>query len=293
MIKSMTGYGRAEIEALGKRISLEVKSVNHRHMDLNLKHPRKYLKHEEKIRKLIAEYINRGYVEVFVKIKNIEEDKLTVKVDKNLALTYYESLNELAGLLKIENDLSLEKLLGLPEILQVEEEEEDIDAIWPYYEDVLRQALDQNVAMRIQEGSHLQGDLQERIDLLKEIKEKIAQRSPEVVLEYRERLRIRIEELLENKDLINQEKLENELAFFADRASITEEIVRLDSHFKQFTSLLVSAETVGRKLDFLIQEINREINTIGSKANDSFISASVVEMKAELEKVREQVQNIE
>lgn len=293
MIKSMTGYGRAEIEALGKRISLEVKSVNHRHMDLNLKHPRKYLKHEEKIRKLIAEYINRGYVEVFVKIKNIEEDKLTVKVDKNLALTYYESLNELAGLLKIENDLSLEKLLGLPEILQVEEEEEDIDAIWPYYEDVLRQALDQNVAMRIQEGSHLQGDLQERIDLLKEIKEKIAQRSPEVVLEYRERLRIRIEELLENKDLINQEKLENELAFFADRASITEEIVRLDSHFKQFTSLLVSAETVGRKLDFLIQEINREINTIGSKANDSFISAFVVEMKAELEKVREQVQNIE
>lgn len=293
MIKSMTGYGRAELEALGKRISLEIKSVNHRHLELNLKHPRKYLKHEEKIRKLITEYLLRGYVEIFVKVKNIEEDKLTVRADKNLAITYYEALNDLAGHLNLPNDLSLEKLLALPEILQVEEEEEDIEAIWPYYEEALREALAQNVAMRVKEGGHLQKDLQDRISLLKEIKEKIAQRSPELVFEYRENLKARIEELLENKDLINQDKLENELAFFADRASITEELVRLDSHFKQFTDLLLSDGAVGRKLDFLIQEINREINTIGSKANDSFISASVVEMKAELEKVREQVQNIE
>lgn len=289
----MTGYGRGEKEALGKRFSLELKSVNHRYLEVSLRHPRKYLKMEENVRKIISEYIKRGHVEVFVKVKNVEQQDVNVKVDKEVAMTYYNSLNELGELLKIENNLSLDKIISLPEIISIEEKEEDIDQIWVHYEEILRDALEQNKKMRIEEGKHLKEDFLQRIEDLKEMKEKIAVRSPQVTLEYKEKLRIRIEELLEKKEIINEDRLENEVTFFADRSSITEELVRLDSHFNQFMKNLDLEDQVGRKLDFLIQEMNREINTIGSKANDSEISLLVVEMKAQLEKVREQVQNIE
>ena len=248
---------------------------------------------EENVRKIISEYIKRGHVEVFVKVKNVEQQDVNVKVDKEVAMTYYNSLNELGELLKIENNLSLEKIISLPEIISIEEKEEDIDQIWVHYEEILRDALEQNKKMRIEEGKHLKEDFLQRIEDLKEMKGKIAVRSPQVTLEYKEKLRIRIEELLEKKEIINEDRLENEVTFFADRSSITEELVRLDSHFNQFMKNLDLEDQVGRKLDFLIQEMNREINTIGSKANDSEISLLVVEMKAQLEKVREQVQNIE
>lgn len=293
MIKSMTGYGRGEKEALGKRFSLELKSVNHRYLEVSLRHPRKYLKMEEKVRKIISDYIKRGHVEVFVKVKNVEQQEVNVKVDKEVAMTYYNSLNELSQLLKLENNLSLEKIISLPEIISIEEKEEDINQIWTHYEEILREALEQNTVMRIEEGQHLKEDFIQRIEDLKKMKEQISLRSPQVTIEYKEKLRLRIEELLEKKEIINEDKLENEVAFFADRSSIAEELVRLDSHFNQFMKNLNLEEPVGRKLDFLIQEINREINTIGSKANDSEISSLVVEMKAQLEKVREQVQNIE
>ncbi len=289
----MTGYGRGEKEALGKRISLELKSVNHRYLEVSLRHPRKYLKMEEKIRKIISEYIKRGHVEVFVKIKNTDQQDVDITIDKETALKYYNSLNELGEMLKINNDLSLEKIITLPEVVSIEEKEEDIDQIWVHYEEVLRQALEQNTEMRVEEGKHLKEDFLHRIEDLKKLKEKVALRSPQVTLEYKEKLKFRIEELLEKKDIINEDKLENEIAFFADRSSIVEELVRLDSHFNQFLNNLNFKEPVGRKLDFLIQEMNREVNTIGSKANDSEISAAVVEMKAELEKIREQIQNIE
>lgn len=289
----MTGYGRGEKEALGKRIYLELKSVNHRYLEVSLRHPRKYLKMEEKIRKIISEYIKRGHVEVFVKIKNTDQQDVDITIDKETALKYYNSLNELGEMLKINNDLSLEKIITLPEVVSIEEKEEDIDQIWVHYEEVLRQALEQNTEMRVEEGKHLKEDFLHRIEDLKKLKEKVALRSPQVTLEYKEKLKFRIEELLEKKDIINEDKLENEIAFFADRSSIVEELVRLDSHFNQFLNNLNFKEPVGRKLDFLIQEMNREVNTIGSKANDSEISAAVVEMKAELEKIREQIQNIE
>lgn len=289
----MTGYGRGEKEALGKRFSLELKSVNHRYMEVSLRHPRKYLKMEEKVRKTISEYIQRGHVEVFVKVKNTEQQDVNVVIDKEVAMKYYNSLNELGDMLKIKNDLSLEKIITLPEIISIEEKEEDLDQIWVHYEEILRIALEQNKEMRIEEGKHLKEDFIQRIEDLKNIKERISSRSPLVTMEYKEKLRLRIEELLEKKEIINEERLENEVAFFADRSSIEEELVRLDSHFNQFTKNLSIKEPVGRKLDFLIQEMNREINTIGSKANDSDISAAVVEMKAQLEKIREQVQNIE
>ncbi len=289
----MTGYGRGEKEALGKRFSLELKSVNHRYLEVSLRHPRKYLKMEEKVRKIISDYIKRGHVEVFVKVKNVEQQEVNVKVDKEVAMTYYNSLNELSQLLKLENNLSLEKIISLPEIISIEEKEEDINQIWTHYEEILREALEQNTVMRIEEGQHLKEDFIQRIEDLKKMKEQISLRSPQVTIEYKEKLRLRIEELLEKKEIINEDKLENEVAFFADRSSIAEELVRLDSHFNQFMKNLNLEEPVGRKLDFLIQEINREINTIGSKANDSEISSLVVEMKAQLEKVREQVQNIE
>lgn len=293
MIKSMTGYGRAEKEALGKRFSLELKSVNHRYLEVSLRHPRKYLKMEEKVRKIISEYIKRGHVEVFVKVKNTEEQDVSIKVDKAAAMTYYNSLNELSEMLKIANDVSLEKIITLPEIISIEEKEEDIDQIWEHYEEILREALVQNTKMRIEEGGHLEEDFVSRINDLKRLKELIAERNPVVTLEYKEKLKARVEELLEKKEMINEDRLENEVVFFADRSSIAEELVRLDSHFNQFMKNLKLKEPVGRKLDFLIQEMNREINTIGSKANDSEISSAVVEMKAQLEKVREQVQNIE
>ncbi len=289
----MTGYGRGEKEALGKRFSLELKSVNHRYLEVSLRHPRKYLKMEEKVRKIISEYIKRGHVEVFVKIKNVEQQDVNVKVDKEVAMTYYNLLNELGQLLKIDNNLSLEKIISLPEIISIEEKEEDIDQIWVHYEEILRDALEQNKKMRIEEGMHLKEDFILRIEDLREMKEKIALRSPLVTQEYKEKLRIRIEELLEKKEIINEDRLENEVAFFSDRSSITEELVRLESHFIQFMKNINLEDQVGRKLDFLIQEMNREINTIGSKANDSEISLLVVEMKAQLEKIREQVQNIE
>lgn len=289
----MTGYGRGEKEALGKRISLELKSVNHRYLEVSLRHPRKYLKMEEKIRKIISEYIKRGHVEVFVKIKNIDQQDVNITIDKEIARKYYNSLNELGEMLNISNDLSLEKIITLPEVVSIEEKEEDIDQIWVHYEEVLRQALEQNTEMRVEEGKHLKDDFLQRIEDLKKLKEKVSSRSPQVTIEYREKLRLRIEELIEKKEIINEDRLENEIAFFADRSSIVEELVRLDSHFNQFLKNLNLEEPVGRKLDFLIQEMNREVNTIGSKANDSEISAAVVEMKAELEKIREQVQNIE
>lgn len=289
----MTGYGRGEKEALGKRLSLELKSVNHRYLEVNLRHPRKYLKVEERIRKIISEYIKRGHVEVFVKFKNTEQQGVNIIIDKEVASKYNDSLNELSELLSIKNDLSLEKIISLPEVVSIEEKEEDIDQIWVHYEEILRKALEQNTKMRVEEGNNLKEDFIQRIEDLKKLKEKIAARSPQVTLEYKEKLRLRIEELVEKKEIINEERLENEVAFFADRSSIVEEIVRLDSHFSQFLNNLSFKEPVGRKLDFLIQEMNREVNTIGSKANDSEISASVVEMKAELEKIREQVQNIE
>ncbi len=293
MVKSMTGYGRGEKEVLGKRFSVELKSVNHRYLEISLRHPKKYLKFEEKVRKVIGEYLKRGHVEVFVKVKNIEQQDVTVNVDKNMALTYYKSLQELSDELKISNDVSLEKLITLPEIISIEEKEEDLEAIWEHYEEILRMALVQNTEMRKEEGQHLYDDFAERIKACKDIKEKIAERGPTVTLEYRDKLHARIEELLEKKEIINIERLENEVAYFADRSSITEELVRLDSHFKQFLSTLESKDAAGRKLDFLIQEINREINTIGSKANDAEIASQVVDIKSQLEKIREQVQNIE
>lgn len=293
MIKSMTGYGRGETQALGKSLSVELKSVNHRYFEVSLRHPKKYLKFEDKIRKVIAEYIKRGYVEVFVKIKNVEQQDVGLKIDKQMALTYYNSLQELSTELSMPNDLSMEKLISLPEIISIEEKEEDLEALWVHYEQILREALEENNKMRIDEGRHLYDDFVQRIEVCKEIKEIIAARSPEVTKEYKEKLHARIEELLEKKEMINIERLENEVAYFADRSSITEETVRLDSHFKQFLTTLQSSDAAGRKLDFLIQEINREINTIGSKANDSEIASQVVEIKSQLEKIREQVQNIE
>lgn len=293
MLKSMTGYGRGEVEAEGKQISIELKSVNHRYLEINLKQPKKYIKLEERIRKTVAKYLNRGHLEIFVRVKNTEQRDTNVKVNVEFAKQYYQALKELGDSLGVENDISLEKIISLPEIISIEESEEDIELIWPYYSKILEEALLENLKMREEEGKNLQIDLLQRVENLKAIKSKIETRSPEVVKEYKEKLTQRIEELLESKEILNEEKLENEVAYFSDRASITEELVRLDSHFEQFNKITELDGPVGRKLDFLIQEMNREVNTIGSKANDKEISANVVEMKAEIEKIREQVQNIE
>lgn len=293
MIVSMTGYGRGEREALGKRFSLELKSVNHRYLEISLRQPKKYVKTEDKVRRVIGEYLKRGHVELFLKVRNVEQQDISIKVDKDVALAYHKSLQDLASFLGISNDVSLEKLISLPEVIGIEETEEDIDQIWQEYEVLLREALEENTRMRKEEGEHLYQDFVARIEDLRALKEKVALRSPQVTQEYRDKLKARIGELMEKRELLNEERLENEVTFFADRSSITEELVRLDSHFNQFMKALKLKEPVGRKLDFLMQEMNREVNTIGSKANDVEISSYVVEMKAQLEKIREQVQNVE
>ena len=292
MVNSMTGFGRGEQLGLGYHFSIEIKSVNHRYQEIMVKIPRNFNLLEERIRKIIQEKTQRGRIEVYVNVKETEEKERFVKVDKELALSYDKSLKELANLLDTTYTTDVYSLVSLPEILSVEEQETDIEAVWPYIETAVQEALTQLIAMRKNEGEKLAQDLLQRLDELRDLTEQIKQRSPLVVSEYQEKLRQRLAVMLTDTSL-DENRLLMEVALFADRASITEELVRLESHIEQFVEALQQQQPIGRKLDFLVQEMNRETNTIGSKANDLVISHLVVEGKSQLEKIREQVQNIE
>jgi len=288
----MTGFGRGEQLGLGYHFSIEIKSVNHRYQEIMVKIPRNFNLLEERIRKIIQEKTQRGRIEVYVNVKETEEKERFVKVDKELALSYDKSLKELANFLDTTYTTDVYSLVSLPEILSVEEQETDIEAVWPYIETAVQEALTQLIAMRKNEGEKLAQDLLQRLDELRDLTEQIKQRSPLVVSEYQEKLRQRLAVMLTDTSL-DENRLLMEVALFADRASITEELVRLESHIEQFVEALQQQQPIGRKLDFLVQEMNRETNTIGSKANDLVISHLVVEGKSQLEKIREQVQNIE
>ncbi|KAB2954479.1 YicC family protein [Heliorestis acidaminivorans] len=292
MIKSMTGYGRGEAVGSGQQVTVEVKAVNHRYSEVVVRIPRTYMSLEEAIKKQFQKGVSRGRVDVFVNIEQLGEVNGKVKVDKNLALQYYQSLKELAEELSLPSDFSVHQFINLPEVITLTEEEEDLEALSELASKAAQKALDSLLSMRINEGTVLYEDLLNRIELIKDLTEKIKERAPLLVGEYRQKLQERLKEYLDQIP-VDEQRVAIEVALFADRVSITEELVRLWSHLEQFEKALNLKEPVGRKLDFIIQEMNREVNTIGSKANDLEISRHVVNFKSELEKIREQVQNVE
>ena len=293
MVKSMTGFGKTQITDQGYEVSCEIKGVNHRFLDFHCRLPRRYAALEEPIKSQIKNRIARGRIEVTVNIDKIEDSQRTIKVDKGLAIAYYKSLKDLAEYLNISPEIKLLDVFRLPDVFTLTDEEEDLDRVWMVVEKALDQALESMIDMRSREGLYLAADIQKRNQEILTRVERLEERSPEVNKEYQDKLRMRIAELLE-QDFVDETRLLQEVAIFADKASVTEEIVRLKSHSKQLDGLLKQDEnSVGRKCDFLIQEMFREINTVASKANDIEMSQIVVDIKAELEKIREQLQNIE
>lgn len=292
VLKSMTGYGRNEAIEGGKKILCEIKSVNHRYSDYNIKVPKYYGFLEEKIREFASKHIQRGKVDIYVAVESFEDSDKEIVINMELAKSYIEALKNLRDEFSLRDDVSVMGVARYPDIFTLERKEEDEEQIWEAVRKVLEPAILSFNAMREREGERIQKDLEERIEYMKSIAAKIDARSPETVNEYRERLYDKIKEVLENKD-IDDARVLTEVAIFADKVAVNEEMVRLASHFVEFYNICASGEPAGRKLDFLIQEINREINTTGSKAGDIEIAKMVVELKAETEKLREQIQNIE
>ena len=299
MLKSMTGFGRGQYEDENFSVTVEMKTVNHRYNEVAIRLPRFLNPLEDKIRKTILKTVNRGRIDVFINADYTSSENCTLKVDKNLAAAYHKALQEVGAAIGLEelNINSAQEVMYLSrcqDVINVKEGFFDVEAVWPKVEQALKEALDNLVTMRETEGGNIYGDFIYRADLIAEKLTKIEERSPMVVEEYQAKLTDRLNNLLADHNItVEPERLLQEVAIFADRASITEEIVRLKSHIKQFKNIINSDQPVGRKLDFLIQEFNREANTIASKANDYTLAQIVVEIKAEIEKIREQIQNIE
>ena len=292
MANSMTGFGRGEASVGGYQFSIEVRSVNHRFLEIIVRTPRHLIGFEEQIRKTLQGKFQRGRIEVHVNVVETEGMKRLVKVDKDLALSYDKTLKDLALTLNTAYETDIYRLVAFPEVLSVESSELALDTLWGACAEALSRATDCFGQMRSIEGEKLTNDLLLRLDLITRYLKLIAKRAPSVVTDYQARLQERIQSLMGEVEL-DETRLVNEVAYFADRASIAEELVRFESHLAQGRDALRSNDSVGRRLDFLVQEMNREINTIGSKANDLQIGQQVVSVKSELEKVREQIQNLE
>ena len=299
MLKSMTGFGRGQYEDENFSVTVEMKTVNHRYNEVAIRLPRFLNPLEDKIRKTILKTVNRGRIDVFINADYTSSENCTLKVDKNLAAAYHKALQEVGDAIGLEelNINSAQEVMYLSrcqDVINVKEGFFDVETVWPKVEQAVKEALDNLVTMRETEGGNIYGDFIYRAYLIAEKLTKIEERSPMVVEEYQAKLTDRLNNLLADHNItVEPERLLQEVAIFADRASITEEIVRLKSHIKQFKNIINSDQPVGRKLDFLIQEFNREANTIASKANDYTLAQIVVEIKAEIEKIREQIQNIE
>jgi uncharacterized protein (TIGR00255 family) len=293
MLKSMTGYGRAEATENGYRILVEMKAVNHRYAEVMVRMPRDFLLFEDEIKKIILERVSRGRLDCYITIEKTAEQGRTVIIDEELAVKIKAASDSLAERLGYREKLSLAELLRQPEVVTIKQDEEDPQQLESVLLRLAAEAVDDLIVMRQAEGERLAEDVRSRIARLREITEAVTARSPLVVSEYRERLEKRLREALEGRSFVDEARLLTEVALFADRASIVEELVRLKSHCEQFEEMLHKHEPIGRKLDFLVQEMNREVNTIGSKANDLQIAQHVVDMKALLEQIREQIQNVE
>ena len=292
MVKSMTGYGRARQERNGRNITVEVRSVNNRYLDCTVKMPRAYIFAEDALKALVQKYISRGKVDVFVTVDAVTADQTVVQVNEPLARSYYQALSRLREMFSLEDELSASTLARFPDVLAVTKAEEDLEMISADICAVLEEALTAHRQMRSVEGEKLFSDIAGRADTIESVVAKVEERSPQTVSEYRARLEAKMREVLQSTT-IDESRILTEAAIFADKIAVDEETVRLRSHLSQLRTMLSGDEPVGRKLDFLIQEVNRECNTIGSKCNDLTIARDVVNMKAEVEKIREQVQNIE
>lgn len=289
---SMTGYGRGTASLDGRELTIELKSVNNRFLDVGMKLPRQLSFLEDGLRKLLNDSLSRGHVDVFVNYRNLRSDAKTVRVDEALLKAYLASARESAKALDLADDLTLSRALTLPDVTVILPADEDQQALAELSKTVMTDAIDGLKAMRLKEGERLKLDLSARMDTMVGYAAAIEKRSPAVAEEYRQKLTARIEELLGETE-VDRARLATEVAIFADRAAIDEEIVRLNTHLVHFRELLEADEPVGRKMDFLVQEMNRECNTIGSKANDAELTSLVLLCKAEIEKLREQIQNIE
>lgn len=292
LLKSMTGYGRCEDTIGGRHIVFEIKSVNHKFFEFNSRITRGYLFLEDKLKSLVQGRLSRGKVDVFLQIETLEDSDVQVLVNHSLASGYVAAFEELKERYGLADDVSLSLLTKYSDIFSVHKAPENEEEIWEAVKSVGERAIDSFVAMREAEGARLKEDILEKAGKILAIVEKIEKASPETVGDYREKLRSKIEELL-GDNRFDEQRVLTEVAIFADKIAVDEETVRLRSHFRQLEKLVNSREPVGRKIDFLVQEMNREANTIGSKASDSRIAYMVVDIKSEIEKIREQVQNVE
>lgn len=292
MIKSMTGFGRCEVLKDSRKFTVELKSVNHRYLDVNTRMPKKLNFFETSIRTLLKSYADRGKVDIFITYEDLSQSQVSVKYNAALAAEYLKYLNQMAEEFSLDNDVRVSTLSRYPEVFTMEECSEDEDELWNGLKEALEGAFSQFVEMRTKEGERLKEDILLKLDLLSEQIRFIEERSPQIIAEYRTKLEEKMRELLEDTQ-IDDNRIAAEVILFADKICTDEEVVRLKSHIQHMKETLEESNGIGRKLDFIAQEMNREANTILSKANDLDISNRAISLKTEIEKIREQIQNIE
>ena len=292
MIKSMTGFGRAELQDEVRRFTVEIKSVNHRYLDFNMKMPKKLSVFEAAIRGVLKEYMQRGKVDVFISCEDFSSGRMQLHYNSELAGRYLEYFRQMEKEFALENDIKVSHLSRCPEVLTMEEQEIDVEELWSELEKALRAAGEQFAASRQVEGENLKRDLTAKLDSLQANVRRIEERAPEILSEYRNRLETKMKELLEDTQM-EDSRIAAEVVIFTDKICTDEETVRLNSHIENMKAALNDGEGIGRKLDFIAQEMNREANTILSKANDLETTNIAIELKTEIEKIREQIQNIE
>ena len=293
MIKSMTGFGRCELADGERKFTIEMKGVNHRYLDVNIRMPKKLNFFETAIRNLLKQSVSRGKVDIFITYEDLSEGQAVLKYNETLAKEYLVCLKQMEESFGLENDIRVSTLSRYPEVLTMEEQALDAEEIWNVLKKAMEGALEQFVETRIMEGENLKKDILSKLDGMQKLVAYIEERSPEIVKEYREKLEENVKELLEDSQ-IDDGRIAAEVVIFADKICTDEEVVRLKSHISHMQEVLRSEESgIGRKLDFIAQEMNREANTILSKANDLEVSNCGIDLKTEIEKVREQIQNIE
>jgi uncharacterized protein (TIGR00255 family) len=292
MVKSMTGFGRAEHQDKDRKITVEMKSVNHRYLDFNIRMPKKFSIFEAAIRTVLKEYMQRGKVDVFISYEDFTQSRVSLKYNEELARQYMGYFGQMADSLGLENDVTVMKLARCPEVFTMEEQPVDEEELWFSLEKVLREAGESFAGSRDREGRSLKEDLTGKLDQMDADVDRIMERAPQILEEYKEKLKQKTRELLEDAQL-EESRIAAEVILFADKICTDEETVRLKSHITAMKQALEDGSGVGRKLDFIAQEMNREANTILSKANDLATSEVAIELKTEIEKIREQIQNIE
>lgn len=292
MIKSMTGFGRSEIVKGNRKISVEIKSVNHRYLEAGIKMPKKLNVFESRMRDLLKKYATRGKIDIFINYEDDSESQVNLKFNQNIADEYMAIFNNMSEKYNLKNDMTVGDLARFPEVITMDEVQEDEEELWHFIEEAMKAALEQFVNTRILEGENLKKDLLGKLDHMEELVAFVEKRSPEIMKEYRSKLESKVKELL-GDTTIDESRIATEVIIYADKICVDEETVRLRSHIEHARKCLNEDGGIGRKMDFIAQEMNREANTTLSKANDIEISNAAIDLKTEIEKVREQIQNIE